>query len=482
MSIDLEQAEGTVTETDIVDAPADAPEAIPVRDEEGRIDAAFLQKVEDAIEAGDETAVRELAGDLHEADLGDLLEALGENDRPRLVQLLGGDFDFAALTELDEAVRVKLIDQLPAEDVAEGIGELDSDDAVYILEDLEPEEQAAILNQLSFSDRIQLQRSLDYPEESAGRLMQTDFIAVPPFWTVGQTIDHLREDHDLPDTFYEIYVVDPAFRLLGAVALDKLLRTKRSRKIAKIMTEERQAVAATEDREEVARLFERYNLVSAAVVDEGERLVGVLTIDDIVDVIQEEAEEDLRALAGVGDEEISDTVMVIARSRLTWLIVNLATAVLASVVISLFENTIEAMVALAVLMPIVASMGGNAGTQTMTVAVRAIATQELGSRNFWRVLRREVLVAILNGVALALLMGLVAGVWFANPGLGLVIGTAIIVNQLFAGLAGLMIPIILERLEVDPAIASSVFVTTVTDVVGFFAFLGIAALWFGLPF
>jgi magnesium transporter len=292
----------------------------------------------------------------------------------------------------------------------------------------------------------------------------------------------MREAQDLPDDFYEIYVVDPSFKLQGSVHLDKILRTKRKEKVTSIMEETRHAVLATEDQEEVARMFERYNLVSSAVVDENDRLVGVLTVDDIVDVIQEEAEEDLMALAGVGDEEISDSVVTIARSRFTWLVVNLATAILASIVIALFEDTIEAMVALAVLMPIVASMGGNAGTQTMTVAVRGIATQELGARNMLRVLNREVVVSFVNGVALAILVGITATLWFDNQGLGIVIGGAIIINMIFAGLAGLLIPLALDRVGVDPAIASSVFVTTVTDVVGFFAFLGIAALWFGLPF
>ncbi|MHA7772446.1 magnesium transporter [Roseibium sp. M-1] len=456
--------------------------AIPVRDEDEHLNPDFINAVETAIEANDQFTLRELAANLHEADTGDLLETLGAEDRASFVRLLGEDFDYTALTEIDEAVRLQLLEDLPTEVIAEGLGELDSDDAVYILEDLDEDDQAAILEELPYADRAQLQKALDYPEESAGRRMQNEFIAVAPFWTVGQTIDYMREARDLPDSFYEIYVVDPTFKLLGSVHLDKILRTKRDEKVTSIMQENRQAVLATEDQEEVARRFERYNLVSSAVVDENERLVGVLTVDDIVDVIQEEAEEDLRALAGVGDEEISDNVMTIARSRLTWLVVNLGTAVLASVVIALFEDTIEAMVALAVLMPIVASMGGNAGTQTMTVAVRGIATQELGARNLLRVLNREILVSVFNGVALAILIGVTAWLWFASLGLGVVIGGAIVINMLFAGLSGLLIPIVLDKVNVDPAIASSVFVTTVTDVVGFFAFLGIAALWFGLPF
>jgi magnesium transporter len=460
-----------------------APQSpIPVRDEEERLNPAFIAAVEEAIEASDRDALRELAADLHEADTGDLLETLAADERAAFIRLLGEDFDYTALTEIDEAVRLQLLEDLPHDVIAEGLEDLDSDDAVYILEDLDEDDQAAILEELPYADRAQLQKALDYPEESAGRRMQSEFIAVAPFWTVGQTIDYMREARDLPDSFYEIYVVDPTFKLLGSVHLDKILRTKRKEKVTSIMEETRQAVQATEDQEEVARRFERYNLVSSAVVDENERLVGVLTVDDIVDVIQEEAEEDLLALAGVGDEEISDNVMTIARSRLTWLIVNLGTAVLASVVIALFEDTIEAMVALAVLMPIVASMGGNAGTQTMTVAVRGIATQELSARNMLRVLNREILVSALNGVALAILIGLTAWGWFGSPGLGVVIAGAIIINMLFAGLSGLLIPIVLDRFNVDPAIASSVFVTTVTDVVGFFAFLGIAAIWFGLPF
>lgn len=469
-------------QADRLDDPVtDAPE-LPIRDEEGRLSPEFIEAVEATIAAEDRDGLLGLAGDLHEADSGDLLEALTEDDRSAYVRLLGEEFDYTALTETDEAVRLKLLDELPNEEIAEGLGELDSDDAVYILEDLDEEDQAAILEELPYADRAQLQKSLDYPEESAGRRMQTEFIAVAPFWTVGQTIDYMREAQDLPDDFYEIYVVDPAFHLLGAVALDKILRTKRAEKVTSIMTETRHAVLATEDQEEVARMFERYNLVSSAVVDENDRLVGVLTVDDIVDVIQEEAEEDLMALAGVGDEEISDSVVTIARSRFTWLVVNLATAILASVVIALFEDTIEAMVALAVLMPIVASMGGNAGTQTMTVAVRGIATQELGARNMLRILNREVVVSFLNGIALAILVGITAALWFDNQGLGIVIGGAIIINMIFAGLSGLLIPLALDRVGIDPAIASTVFVTTVTDVVGFFAFLGIAALWFGLPF
>jgi magnesium transporter len=359
--------------------------------------------------------------------------------------------------------------------------ELDSDDAVYILEDLDEADKAEILGKLPAIDRAALQRSLDYPEDSAGRRMQTDFIAVPPFWTVGQTIDFMRETEDLPDTFYEIFVVDPGVRLLGSVPLDRLLRTKRPVRIAEIMTEEPDRVDATCPQEEVARLFQRYNLVSAAVVDEGGRLVGVVTVDDVVDVIEEEADAEIKALGGVKpDEEISDDVWYITRSRFTWLLVNLFTAFLASSVLKGFEAELEEMVALAVLAPVVAGQGGNAGTQTMTVAVRALATRDLGSWNMGRVIGREATVGLLNGLAFALITGAVAALWFSNSGLGVVIGLAMIVNLLAAALAGILIPIALDRAGQDPAVASGPFVTTVTDVVGFFAFLGIATLWFGL--
>ncbi|KZL05896.1 MULTISPECIES: magnesium transporter [unclassified Pseudovibrio] len=459
-----------------------APPPPHVRDASGHLDTDFVARVEAALDTRDAAVVRELAGNLHDADMGDLLEMLREDDRVHLIQLLGEEFDFAALTETEEPVRAQVLEALPEGDVVEGIGELESDDAVYLLEDMEQEEQEKILAQLPNVDQVQIKRALEFPEDTAGRIVQTDFIAVPPFWTVGQVIDHLRSSQDLPDSFYELYVVDPGFHLLGAVALDRLLRTKRSKKISKIMEETRHSVLVTDDQEDVARLFERYNLVSVAVTDTSERLVGIVTVDDIVDVIQEEAEEDMLAMAGVGDEEISDSVLEIAKSRFSWLSVNVFTAIFAAFVISLFTATIERMVALAVLMPIVASMGGNSGTQTMAVTVRAIATQELNRRNILRVLRRELLVGLINGVGLGFLIGAIAGGWFLNPELGVVIGSAILINSICAGLFGLLVPMGLEKIGADPAIASSVFVTTITDVVGFFTFLVLAAWWFGLPY
>ena len=303
-----------------------------------------------------------------------------------------------SLTEVDEAIRLDIVDNLPNEQIAEAVQELDSDDAVYILEDLDQEDQDEILAQLPFTERIRLRRALDYPEETAGRRMQTEFVAVPPFWTVGQTIDYMREDQNLPDRFSQIFVIDPTFKLLGAIDLDQILRTKRSVKIEDVMHETRHAIPATMDQEEAAREFEQYDLLSAAVVDENERLVGVLTIDDVVDVIQQEAEEDLLRMGGVGDEELSDTVFATSRSRVPWLLVNLGTAFLSASVIAIFDGTIEQMVALAILMPIVASLGGNAGTQTMTVTVRALATRDLDIYNAGRVIRREVMVGLFNGV------------------------------------------------------------------------------------
>ena len=394
---------------------------------------------------------------------------------------MGHDFDFSALTEVDDTVRDEILDELPAEAVAKGVRELESDDAVAILKDLPKDEQAEILEQLSASERVALARSLDYPEGSAGRRMQADFIAVGPDWTVGRTIDYLRETADLPERFYELYVIDQGRRLKGAVALDRLLRTKRPVPIAELVDEELRRVRATDDQEEVARLFERYDLISTPVVDTDDRLVGVITVDDIVDVIEQAAEEDIKALGGVrGEEELSDSVATIARGRFPWLFANLLTALLSSWVISNFQGSLQKMVALAVLMPIVASMGGNAGTQTMTVAVRALATRELSSANTWRIVRRELLVGVLNGLAFALIMGAVAAGWFNVTDLGLVIGLAMVTVLVAAALGGILIPLVLVRLGVDPAVSSGPFVTTVTDVVGFFSFLGIATLWFGL--
>lgn len=457
------------------------PAEASLRDETGAIRPDYLDRVTDAIRHHDSAVLRDLVGELHEADTGDLIEALDPDLRPQLIELMGKDFDFSALTEVDDTVREEILEELEPETVAEGVRELDSDDAVYILEDLDRQDQDEILQKLPAVERVALERSLLYPEESAGRRMQTEFIAVPPAWNVGQAIDYMRETADLPDRFYELYVTDASGKFLGAVALDRLLRTKRPVPVIDLMDEDRRRVRATEDQEEVARQFERYNLVAAPVVDEDDRLVGVLTFDDIVDVIEQEAEEDIKALGGVSAyEELSDSVWDIVKARFPWLLANLACALLAAWVIGQFATSIEKMVALAVLMPIVASMGGNAGTQTMTVAVRALATRELSDANAWRVVRRELLVGVMNGIGFAIIMGAVAAAWFSVTDLFLVMGLAMLTVLTVAALGGIVIPLILTRLGVDPAVSSGPFVTTVTDIIGFFSFLGIATLWFGL--
>ena len=455
----------------------DAASEIQLRDEEGGFRSEFLREVETALDEANSLRIRELTLGLHEADLADLIQLLKPEQRVALITTLGPEFNAAALSELDEAVRDQVQEAMPNEQVAEALQQLDSDEAVYLLEDLDKQEQSDILAKLPLFERAALERSLEYKEDSAGRIMQTDLIAVPPFWSVGQTLDFMQEADDLPERFYEIFVVDPSYHLLGSVALDRLLRSKRLVSIEDLTITDIHPIQVESDQEEVARQFERYNLTSAPVVDADQRLVGVITADDVVEVIQEEASEDILKMGGVGGESVADTVWETTRHRFAWLLVNLATAILASAVISLFDATIEQMVALAVLMPIVASMGGNAGTQTMTVAVRAIATQDLGRANAFRVIGRETAVGLLNGVLFAAIMGTIVYFWFGNSPLGLVIAAAMIVNLIVAALAGILIPLGLEGLGLDPAIASGVFVTTVTDVVGFFAFLGLAAIW-----
>jgi magnesium transporter len=468
---------GMLGEPDIaVTTPAAAPRAA-----DGTLRADYVEQVVKALEAGDAASLRGLLGELHEADVGAVIEALDPELRPRLIALMGADFDFTALTQVDDNVREEILEELPPETVAEGVRDLDSDDAVAILEDLPKEDQAEILDQLPAVERVALKRSLDYPEDSAGRRMQDEFIAVGPDWTVGQTIDYMRETPDLPDRFWEVYVIDAGRRLTGVVALDSLLRTKRPVPIKDLVDEDLRPVHATDDQEAVARLFERYDLVSAPVVDDNGQLVGVITFDDIVDVIEEEAEEDIKALGGVsGEEELSDSVWTIVRSRFPWLLANLICALLSAWVISNFEGSIAKMVALAVLMPIVASMGGNAGTQTMTVTVRALATRELSSANAGRIIRRELLVGMLNGLVFATILGAVAATWFGVSDLGLVIALAMVTVLTAAALGGILIPLALTRLGVDPAVSSGPFVTTITDVIGFLAFLGIATAWFKL--
>lgn len=430
-----------------------------------------------AIEAVDAEAARGLVAGIKAPDLADLIELLERAERVTLVNMLGADFDPEVFSELDGSVRDQLSEDLPNDVLARLITALDTDDAAYVIESLEKDDQQDILAQMASSDRAALEKNLEYPEETAGRLMQTDFVAVPQFWNVGQVIDHMREAEELPDTFSDIFVVDPAFRVLGSVDLSRLLRTKRHIEIASVMDADRHVVLATADQEAMARQFERYDLKSAPVVDANDRLVGVVTVDDVVEVIEEETEEDLMRMSGVGDESLADAVVPTVKSRFLWLFINLGTALLASSVIQLFDASINQMVALAVLMPIVASMGGNAATQTMTVAVRALATEELGPANMVRVIVRETSVGLVNGLAFGTLMGLVVLMWFGVGTLGLVIATAMLVNLVAAAMAGILIPLTVHRFGFDPAVSSGVFVTMVTDIVGFFAFLGLATLF-----
>ncbi|WP_417308541.1 magnesium transporter [Devosia sp.] len=466
--------------SDATDYGSTRPGPEVLRDEDDNLNPLWIEALRAELDQDAVTDVVARIEPLHASDVGDLLEALEPDERLHLIQLLGPNFDYSALTEVDENVRAELMEALPSADIARGVAELDSDDAVYILEDIEAVDREAILAQLPAFDRLSLKRSLDFPEDSAGRRMQTEYIAIPPYYTVGQTIDYMRSEKDLPEDFYQLYVVDPGYQLLGIIPLDKFLRSKRDVRIEDLMNRNVITVEATEDQEEAARDFERYDLVETGVVDENGRMVGVLTVDDIVDVINEEATEDIKRMGGVGDEELSDRLIATVRSRAPWLLVNLISALIVSFIISLFNGTIEQMVALAALMPIVASMGGNAATQTMTVTVRALATRDLDRGRVRRLIVREMSGGFLNGCLFAVLIGCITWVRYLNPGLGVVIGLAMIINMIAAGTAGILLPLLLNKLKIDPAIASSVFVTTVTDVVGFFAFLGIAGLWFGL--
>ena len=434
-----------------------------------------------SLDVGDETAVWALIENIHYADMADLFERLSEENRSRLIAVMGPSFDAEVLSELDEAVRDKVIDEMGIDAIAQAVSELDSDDALYIIEELDAHEQQQVLDAIPDEDRALIEESLSYPEDSAGRLMQRELVTVPTFWTVGDTIDYMRgnadkDDNPLPDQFYVIFVVDPMHRPVGMVSLDKVLRTRRPVLMTEVMEPDMKTIPVVTDQEDVAFVFRQRDLVSAPVVDAGGRLIGVITIDDIVDVIDEEHEEDIMRLGGVREDDLYSAVLDTTRARFSWLFVNLLTAIAASIVIGLFDATLDQIVALAILMPIVASMGGNAGTQSLTVAVRALAMKELTATNASRLVGKELLVGLVNGLMFAVLAGVVAWGWFGNPLLGGVIAVAMVVNMLVAGLAGTLIPLILDRNGVDPAIASSVFLTTITDVVGFFVFLGLAAM------
>ena len=411
---------------------------------------------------------------LHPADIADLLEQINAFDRGRLIRLYDKEFDGDILSELDESIREEVISALNPQVLADAVRDLDSDDVVDLLEDLEEPQQEAILDALEDSDRVAIEQSLSYPENSAGRLMQREVVTAPEHWTVGQAIDHMREAEELPEQFYHVVIVDPRMHPVGQVTLGRLMSSRRTKPLIEIIEETFQVIPAAQDEEDVAYAFNQYHLISAPVVDEDGRLVGAITIDDAMAVLDEEHEEDILRLAGVGEGSLSDRVSETTKQRFPWLAVNLVTAIFASLVIAQFEATIAQFVALAVLMPIVASMGGNAGTQSLTVAVRALATRDLTGSNVWRVIRREVLVGLINGAIFAVVMGIIGVVWFGTPMLGVVIAAAMVINLVVAGLAGTVIPVILDRIGVDPALASGAFVTTVTDVVGFFAFLGLA--------
>jgi len=444
-------------------------------DADDRLRPEFVRDVVERLDAEDAEGARALVEPLHPADIADILELVGSDHRRALAAALADLLDGDVLAEMNEWVREELIDELEPHEVAEIAGELETDDAVALIEDMEEEEQRAVLRALDPDDRAAIEEALSYPEDSAGRLMRRDAVAVPEHWTVGQVIDFCRAGEELATDFFEIFVVDPAHRPVGTCLLSWILRTPRRIAVADVMQREQTLIPVDMDQEDLALRFQKYALVSAAVVDPAGRLVGMITADDIVHIIQEEASEDALLLSGAGVEgDINEPVKDSYRARVRWLVANLATALVGSSIIALFGGAIEQMVALAVLMPIVASIGGNAGTQTMAVSVRALAMNQLTKSNTWRTIWREIVVAMLNGLTIAVLLGLGAGLVFTSIHLGLVIAAAILINILVAGLSGVAVPVLLERSGQDPAVASSVFVTMITDSMGFLVFLGLA--------
>ncbi len=457
--------------------PARSAEDAPSSDAEESpgLSMELVFAVQDALAEERVTEIEDLVPGLHEADAADLLESLNRDERKLLVELLGTTFDPEILPNLDVAVREEVIEWLGPTGLARAVTELDSDDAVEVFEDLDEEFQHRILSQLPQAHRMILEEGLSYPEDSAGRLMQREFVVIPSAWTVGETIDYMRAAKDLPDDFYDLYIVNPKHHPIGFLPLSRVMRTKRHVRLTEFMETDLKTIPLTMDQEDVAYLFRQYGLVSAPVVDEPGRLLGVITVDDVVHIIDEEAGDDIMKMGGVSEPDLYSAVLDTTKARFTWLVVNLLTAILASLVISLFDATIEQIVALAVLMPIVASMGGNAGTQTLTVAVRSLAMKDLTEANARRFIGKELLIGTINGVLFAVLAGGVTWLWFESMPLGIVIAAAMVINMAVAGLSGTLIPLGLEKVGVDPAIASSVFLTTVTDVIGFFAFLGLAA-------
>jgi magnesium transporter len=455
--------------------PLDAAAASAI-DEEDRLRPEFVERVLDAVEAGDDETARELVEPLHPADVADLIELAAHDEREGLVKALAGIVGANVLAEMNEHVRDTLLDAMDPEQVADIAGQLESDDAVALIEDLDRDDQEAVLRAMEPDDRAAVEEALTYPEESAGRLMQRDLVAVPEHWKVGQVIDYLRSTDELPTDFWEVFVVDPGHHPVGTCKLSTIMRAPRTTAVADIMASEQTLIPVDMDQEDVALRFQKYALVSAAVVDGEARLVGMITVDDVVHIIQEEAGEDVLLLSGAGEGDINEPVRLTVRRRLFWLVINLGTAILAASVVSLFQGEIGKYAVLAVLMPIVAGMGGNAGTQTLAVAVRAIATNQLTESNTLRMFGRELTIDVANGVSLGILIGVGVALVFHNPLLGAVMGAAMVINNLAAGLGGIIVPVTLDRLRIDPAVSSAVFVTTITDVTGFFSFLGLAAL------
>ncbi len=448
-----------------------------VMEKQGKRHIRRVDAILDAVAAGDAARVTVLMEPLHAADIADLLEQIGSGDRADLLALWSGEIDGDILSEIDESIREEVIDSLSPDVLADAMRELDTDDVVDILEDLEDHQQEAILGTLTDADRAAVEQALAYPDYSAGRLMQREVVVAPEYWTVGEAIDFLRGADHLPDQFYHVILVDPRMTPLGYATLGRILSARRDVRLRDITEETFRTIRATDAEADVAYIFNQYHLISCPVVDENDRLVGVITIDDAMNVLDDEHEEDMLLLAGVGEESsLSDGVIETVRQRFPWLFVNLITANLSALVIGQFADTIILIVALAALMPIVASMGGNAGTQSLTVAVRALATRDLTGANAMRVVRREVMVGLINGLTFAVMMGLVGWFGYGSLMLGVVIGMAMIANLFIAALAGIAVPLIMTRLKLDPALASGTFVTTLTDVTGFFVFLGLASV------
>ncbi len=441
-----------------------------------RLNQQRVDEVLAAVNANDQEGVTRSLEALHPADIADLLEQINAAERLQLVRLYGREFDGEILSELEEGLRGEVISILKPDVLAEAVRDLESDDVVDLVEDLGPSQQAAILEVLEDVERKAVTRALAYPENSAARMMQCEVVMAPEHWTVGQAIDFLRESDDLPDQFYHLVLVDPKTHPIGQVSLGRLMRSKREVELRRLLEEVFEVFSVTQSESDVAYAFNQYHLISAPVIDSAGRLAGVITIDDAMAALDNEHEEDILRLAGVGEESLSDRIIDTAIRRCPWLFINLLTAIIASLVIAQFETEIAAIVALAILMPIVASMGGNAGTQSLTVAVRAIATRDLTRSNVWRVIGREGIVGLINGFVFAIVMGMICWLWFDWLLLGVVLAAAMVVNLLIAGLSGAIIPIILQQRGIDPALASGTLVTTVTDVVGFFAFLGLASI------